>query len=81
LRFAGDEAAARAEILGLALRAGLGLAGPAPAVIGETSLKLSANTLTLLLPGAREGLIAESVTKRFEALAKALDRSLRVELK
>lgn len=80
-RFVGDDIAQQAETLGLALRAALALAGPAPALLGETSVKLTPNTLVVLIPRARQALVAEAITKRLEDLAKALDRTMRIELR
>jgi exopolyphosphatase/guanosine-5'-triphosphate,3'-diphosphate pyrophosphatase len=80
-RFAGDSVAERAELLGLALRAALVMAGPAADLLGETSVKLTPNTLIVTIPRAHQALVAEPITKRLDALARALNRTMRIEPK
>lgn len=80
-RFAGEAVAQRAKVLGLALRAALVMAGPAADLLGETSVKLTPNTLVVTIPRAHQALVAEAITKRLEDLADALDRTMRIELK
>jgi len=79
VRFIGEEDAEKAQILGLALRAALALAGPAPALLAETSVKLTPNAVVVNVPRAHQALIAEGITKRVDDLAKALDRTARIE--
>jgi exopolyphosphatase/guanosine-5'-triphosphate,3'-diphosphate pyrophosphatase len=80
-KFAGDEAYARAERLGLALRAALVMAGPAANLLGETSVKLTTASLVVTIPRAHQALVAEAITKRLEDLARALDRTMKIELR
>jgi exopolyphosphatase/guanosine-5'-triphosphate,3'-diphosphate pyrophosphatase len=80
-RFIGEEPAQRARTLGLALRAALVLAGPAPAVLQESSVRLTPSALVVALPRAHQALVAEASTKRFETLAVALGRTLRFDLR
>lgn len=80
-RFAGDSIAQRAHVLGLALRAALVMAGPAADLLGETAVKLTPNTLVVTIPKAHQALIAEPITKRLDALAGALDRTTRIEMR
>lgn len=80
-RFVGDDAAQRAETLGAALRAALVLTGPAPQLLSETSVKLTPAALVVSIPKGHQALVAEAMTKRLEELAKALDRTMRIELK
>jgi exopolyphosphatase / guanosine-5'-triphosphate,3'-diphosphate pyrophosphatase len=80
-RFAGEETAGQAVTLGLALRAALVFAGPAAALLGDTSVKLTANALVVTIPRARQALMAEGITKRLDALAANLARTVRVELR
>ena len=80
-RFVGDDMAAKAEKLGLALRAALVLAGPSAELLSETAVKLTPNSLLVTIPRAHQALIAEGITKRLEELADALDRAVRIELR
>ena len=80
-RFAGDSVAQRAHVLGLALRAALVMAGPAADLLGETAVKLTPSTLVVTIPKAHQALIAEPITKRLDALAEALDRTTRIEMR
>ena len=78
-RYVGETIARRAETLGLALRAALVFAGPAPELLGETAVKLTANSLAVTIPRRHQALMAEAIVKRLDDLAKALDRTVRVE--
>ncbi len=80
-RFVGEDIARQAATLGLALRAALVFAGPAAALLSETSVKLTPNSLIVSIPRARQALMAEGITKRLDALASALGRTVRVELR
>jgi exopolyphosphatase / guanosine-5'-triphosphate,3'-diphosphate pyrophosphatase len=80
-RFIGEDAVQQAKRLGFALRAALVLAGPAPAVLQETSIKLTPTTLVLTIPRSHQALIAEAMTKRLDALAAAFGKVARVELR
>ena len=80
-RFVGEEAAHTARTIGLALRAAMVMAGPAPGLLSETSVKLTPNALVVNIPKAHQGLVAEAITKRLDGLAHALDRTTRIELK
>jgi exopolyphosphatase / guanosine-5'-triphosphate,3'-diphosphate pyrophosphatase len=78
-RFAGEDPARQAVTLGLALRAALVFAGPSPALLSETSVKLTQNSLVVTIPRARQALMAEGITKRLEALAGNLGRTVKIE--
>lgn len=80
-RFVGEETAQTARQIGLALRAAMVMAGPAPDLLSETSVKLTPNSLVVSIPKGHQALIAEAITKRLDALAQALDRTTRIELK
>jgi exopolyphosphatase / guanosine-5'-triphosphate,3'-diphosphate pyrophosphatase len=80
-RYVGDDTAQHAKKIGLALRAAMVMAGPAPELLAETSAKLTPNSLVVIIPRARQALVAEAMTKRIDALARALDRTARVEVK
>jgi exopolyphosphatase/guanosine-5'-triphosphate,3'-diphosphate pyrophosphatase len=80
-RYAGEELAQTARTMGLALRAAMVMAGPAPELLNETSVKLTPNALVVSIPKMHQALVAEAITKRLDALAKALDRSTRIEVK
>ncbi len=81
LRYIGEEAATRARNLGLAMRAGLVLAGPSPVVLQSSTVRLTPSALVLTLPRRHQALLAEASTKRFEILAEAFARSFRIELR
>jgi exopolyphosphatase/guanosine-5'-triphosphate,3'-diphosphate pyrophosphatase len=80
-RFIGDDAARQAQVLGFALRAALVLAGPAPAVLSESSVRLTPASLVVSLPKQNQPLIAEAMTKRLDTLAAAFGRTLKFDLK
>lgn len=80
-RYIGEETAQMAETLGLALRAALVTAGPAPGLLAETSAKLTTSALVVTVPKAHQALVGEAITKRLEALADALDRTMRIEVR
>jgi exopolyphosphatase/guanosine-5'-triphosphate,3'-diphosphate pyrophosphatase len=80
-RFVGEESANAAKTLGLALRAALVLSGPAPAVLAETFVKLTPSALVASVPRSHQALIAEPITKRLEALAAALGKTLKYDLR
>jgi exopolyphosphatase/guanosine-5'-triphosphate,3'-diphosphate pyrophosphatase len=79
--FLGPEAAARALVLGQALRLAFSIAGPSREVLNATGLKLTPSALTLNLPKAQGALVAEPVQKRLEALGEALGRVARIDLR
>jgi exopolyphosphatase/guanosine-5'-triphosphate,3'-diphosphate pyrophosphatase len=81
IRFIGEDAAARARSLGLAIRAGLVLAGPSPTVLQATAVRLTPTALILSLPRRHQALMAEASSKRFEMLSEAFGRSFRTELR
>ncbi|MDB5364579.1 MAG: Ppx, partial [Rhodospirillales bacterium] len=70
-----EDARKHATILGLALRLALTMTGGTPRLLDRTALKLGHKTLTLELSGDSANLVADTVTRRLEALAKALDRN------
>lgn len=81
LRFIGEEAVGQARSLGFSLRAGLVLAGPSPALLRASAIRLTPGSLILTLPRRNQALVAEASTKRFEALADAIGKTFRVELR
>lgn len=80
-RFVGEETAQTARQIGLALRAAMVMAGPSPELLGETSVKLTPNALVVNVPKGHQALVTEAITKRLDALAQVLDRTMRIELK
>jgi exopolyphosphatase/guanosine-5'-triphosphate,3'-diphosphate pyrophosphatase len=80
-RYLGAEGRQKAETLGAALRAGLSIAGPSAAVLGETSVRMTTANVILTLPRHRQPLVGDPVEKRLDELAKKLDRQSRVELR
>jgi exopolyphosphatase/guanosine-5'-triphosphate,3'-diphosphate pyrophosphatase len=80
-RFVGDETAQLARQIGLAMRAAMVMAGPAPEMLSHTSVKLTEKSLLVTIPKAHQALVAEAITKRLDVLAQALDRQTRIELK
>jgi exopolyphosphatase/guanosine-5'-triphosphate,3'-diphosphate pyrophosphatase len=80
-RFVGEEMAQTARQIGLALRAAMVMAGPAPDLLNETSVKLTPNSLLVSIPKGHQALVAEAITKRLDALAQSLDRTTRIELR
>ena len=81
MRFIGEDAAQLARRLGYALRAALVLAGPAPAVLQETSIRLTPTSIILSIPKPHQALVAEAMTKRLDSVAAAFGRTARVELR
>lgn len=81
IRFIGDDEARHAQTLGYALRAALVLAGPASSVLSETSAKLTSNSLVITIPRQHQSLIAETMSKRLDALANMLQKALKIELR
>ena len=57
------------------------MAGPAPDILGETSVKITPNSLLVTIPQAHQALVAEAISKRLQELAVALDRTMRIELR
>ena len=68
----------RALVLGLGLRLAHNLTGGASALLQRTSLKLGGESLVLLLPEDTDALDGETVRRRLDALAKALNRRAEV---
>ena len=64
----------RARILGAAIRAAHMLSIGQPGIIDETPLAYDGNNLVLTLPPAYQALDGERLGRRFQALAKLLDR-------
>ena len=64
-----------------ALRAALVLAGPAPSVLNESSVRLTPGSLVVSMPKQQQALIAEAMTKRLETLALSFGRTLKFDLK
>jgi exopolyphosphatase/guanosine-5'-triphosphate,3'-diphosphate pyrophosphatase len=66
--------AAKANILGLALRLGQTLTGGVTTLLQRTSLTLDEETLNLTLPEDGRVMLGDSVQRRLEAVAKSLNR-------
>lgn len=79
MRFIGEDAVQQAKRLGFALRAALVLAGPAPAVLQETFVKLTPTALALTIPRSHQALVAEAMTKRLDSLAASFGKTAKVE--
>lgn len=69
-----EEGLREAYRLGLAFRLAYTLGAGSAALLRGTSLSLGGNRLRLQIPKARRVLVGEAVERRFEALARALDR-------
>jgi exopolyphosphatase/guanosine-5'-triphosphate,3'-diphosphate pyrophosphatase len=76
-----SEARQQAKMLGVALRAGLSIAGPSAELLAETSVRLTSANVILTLPKARQALVGEPMTKRLDELAKMLDRQSKIDLR
>lgn len=68
----------RALVLGLALRLAHTLSGGATAQLQRTSLRLTEEALELTLPGDAAELNGDVVSRRLDALARALNRKARI---
>lgn len=73
--------AAKAHILGLALRLAHTLTGGAATLLQRTALRLGTGDLTLLLPEDAAMLMGDAVQRRLDSLARALGRKGVVEIK
>ena len=62
---------AGARCWGCALRAALVIAGPAPELLAETSVKLTPNALVVTIPKAHQALVAEAMTKRLRGACRS----------
>lgn len=69
-----DEAAADARALGLALRLGYTLSGGAPGLLLHTELALEGDSLILAVPDERPLYLGETIQRRLDALARAMQR-------
>ncbi|MEM8626914.1 MAG: Ppx/GppA family phosphatase [Pseudomonadota bacterium] len=70
-----------AQILGAAMRAAYALSLGQPRALPHAAIALSPDLLTLTLDAPLHALVGERVHSRFARLAKALTRSLRIELR
>ncbi len=78
-RVLSEERRARADVLGAAMRLGCDLSGRSPELLGEASLRLLRNELTLAVkPKSADLLLGEQTTKRAQALANALGAELKI---
>ncbi|MGF7205766.1 exopolyphosphatase/guanosine-5'-triphosphate,3'-diphosphate pyrophosphatase [Skermanella aerolata] len=66
--------AAKANILGLALRLGQTLTGGVVTLLQRTALSLDEETLYLILPEDARALIGDTVQRRLDSVAKSLNR-------
>ena len=76
LRMIDEPAAARALVLGLALRLAYSLSGATPKLLAQSALRLAGERLTLVLPRNGSIMFGEAVGRRLEALGRALGRSV-----
>jgi exopolyphosphatase/guanosine-5'-triphosphate,3'-diphosphate pyrophosphatase len=76
LRMMGEAATTRALSLGLALRLAYSLSGATPKLLVQSSLRLTAGRLTLVLPRNGSIMYGEAVGRRLDALGRALHRSV-----
>lgn len=79
--FLGDDSCSWAMVLGAGLRLAYALAGPSANVIRQTSLRITASSLTLTLPRALEALWCEQVERKLEDLATTVRKTPRLELR
>jgi exopolyphosphatase/guanosine-5'-triphosphate,3'-diphosphate pyrophosphatase len=73
-RLISSEDMARAQVLGKALRFAFSLSAGSRRILKVTRLSLDKNGLTLKLPRGGDALLGEMVVRRFENIAKQLDR-------
>jgi exopolyphosphatase/guanosine-5'-triphosphate,3'-diphosphate pyrophosphatase len=78
--FIGEDKTERALRIGLGARLAYNLVGPATGLLAEFGLKLSSKDLVLIVPKRRQDLLGETVEKRLGELAKAFDRSARIDV-
>ena len=76
LRMIDEPTAARALVLGLALRLAYSLSGATPRLLAQTQLRLAGERLTLVLPRNGSIMYGEAVGRRLEALGRALGLSV-----
>lgn len=74
-----EQARRDAVVLGQSLRLALTLTGGTPRLLQRSALKLSGKQVVLRLDPDDSQLVAESVQRRLDALAKVLDRSASIE--
>jgi exopolyphosphatase/guanosine-5'-triphosphate,3'-diphosphate pyrophosphatase len=75
----GDEAAAEARRVGLALRLAHTISGGAPGLLSGLSLRLEKGALVLSPASSAAGLVSPTVARRLDQLAKSFDRDARIE--
>jgi exopolyphosphatase/guanosine-5'-triphosphate,3'-diphosphate pyrophosphatase len=76
LRMIDESSAARALVLGLAMRLAYSLSGATPKLLALSSLRLAGDRLTLVLPRNGSIMYGEAVGRRLEALGRALGRGV-----
>jgi len=79
-KFLPEEARDRARILGLALRLGIALAGACAGTLPQCPLSIDGDKVRLQVPKHMRALTGETIGKRLEAVADALERSHRISL-
>ena len=72
LRLIDEPSVGRALVLGLALRLAYSLSGATPGLLEETSLRMTPDRLNLHLPKDGAVMYGEAVSRRLEALGRAL---------
>lgn len=78
--FAGEEAAEKARILGLALRLGYVISGGTAGILENCCLRLLPGELCLEMPASYSDLVGEALIKRLRQLGQALGRKTRMVL-
>ncbi|MFM2129171.1 MAG: hypothetical protein RL477_717 [Pseudomonadota bacterium] len=76
-----DDEVDHAITVGRALRFARTLAAGTPDVLRQTSIEIDKENLTLRVPAGKEWLLSEEAGRRFEALARRLDRKAVVRAK
>lgn len=79
-KFLPEDARDRARILGLALRLGIALAGACAGTLPQCPLSMDGDKVRLQVPKHMRALTGETIGKRLEAVADALERSHRISL-
>lgn len=76
-----EDALRKAHTLGLALRLAYTLSAGAPGILDQVKLALDRSTLELSVEARARHLIAETVERRLEALARSLNRRPRIRVR
>ena len=77
----GDDEIELARVIGLALRLGHAISGGTAGIVARGRLSIDRGPLTLTLTQQDSGLLGSAIDKRLAALAAALNREYRIEIK